>query len=402
MQSRQEGQKYNIVCLSNQIWDYPLWTNKKHVMKRLSEQGHNVIFVDPPINTGFLFFKHVKAGKWNLKRILEWTYKDENITVFSPLNFFPAFEFLSKMHAQLISDLSTKKFDKNLKTILWVYHVEIAGIKNYIDKISHDVLVYDCVDNYPAFPKYDTLEKKEKVIKQEEFLAKQADIVFATAPGLMDKLKKYNTNVHFMPNVGDFDKFVTSQNYKKDLPEEIRNLKRPIIGYTGAVDEYKFDAQLVKKLAKDYPNYTFVIIGPLALKDREASAQDIGLGDLENVVFLKSKPYSEIHKYFAGFDSFIIPYQLNDYTVGGCFPVKFHDALATGLPVVVTDLPAYAPFEDVSYISKSYNEFSQNIRKSLEEDNEQRIKQRQWVAKDNNWDGKVSKMLALINELTNK
>ncbi len=95
---------------------------------------------------------------------------------------------------------------------------------------------------------------------------------------------------------------------------------------------------------------------------------------------------------------FIIPYVLNDYTVGGCFPVKFHDGLAAGLPVVVTDLPAYLPFKDVSYISKTFEEFSNNIEKALKEDSPEKIKARQQVAKENNWDGKVAKMLSLIKE----
>ena len=83
--------------------------------------------------------------------------------------------------------------------------------------------------------------------------------------------------------------------------------------------------------------------------------------------------------------------------MGGCFPVKFHDVLAAGLPVVVTDLPAYRPFGDVCYISKGYNEFSQNVRRAIEENSPEKVKQRQDVAKDNNWDGKVAKMLSLIS-----
>jgi len=59
---------------------------------------------------------------------------------------------------------------------------------------------------------------------------------------------------------------------------------------------------------------------------------------------------------------FIIPYQINDYTVGGCFPVKFHDALSAGLPVVVTDLPAYAPLK--TFVT--FPEVTTSFRKMLE------------------------------------
>jgi len=279
--------------------------------------------------------------------------------------------------------------------------VEIAGLESYLKYIEHDFLVYDCVDNYSGFPKYNTPEKKEAINKKEQNLAMRANVVFSTAPGLVEKLKKFNSNVYFTPNVGDYPKFFGIKEKIKVFPEDIKSVPHPIVGFYGAVDDYKFDKDLMKKIVTDYPKYSFVIIGPIALKDREGSLEELGLGGLPNLYFLGTKQFSEIHKYVAAFDATIIPYRLNDYTVGGCFPVKFHEGLAAGLPTIVTDLPAYAPFADVCYIAKSYNEFSQNIRKSLEEDNEQRIKQRQWVAKDNNWDGKVSKMLALINELTN-
>lgn len=390
-------EKLNIICLSNQLWDYPLWTNKKHVMTRMAKLGHNVLFVDPPINTGRLFLRQILKKKWSIKRLVRGFYKDEGVMIYSPLDFAPTHNLLAKKHSSKINSISKKIFDKKRKTLLWVYHMEIEGLNDYIKQVSHDFLVYDCVDNYAGFPKYNTPEKKERVMSVEQSLARRANIVFTTAPYLYDRLKKFNENTFYTPNVGDFEKFRNTLKIKT-LPEEIKNIPRPVIGYTGAVDEYKFDFDLFKKIVKDYPRYSFVIIGPLALKDKEASLHSLGLAGFSNVYFLGSKRYSEIQNYMAAFDEVIIPYQLNDYTVGGCFPVKFHDSLAAGFPVVVTDLPAYRPFEEVCYISKSYNEFSHNIRKALEENNILKFNQRQQVAKKNNWDGKVENMLNLIYE----
>ncbi|OGC69765.1 hypothetical protein A2415_04795 [candidate division WWE3 bacterium RIFOXYC1_FULL_39_7] len=392
-----QNEKYNIICFSNQLWDYPLWTNKKHVMTRLAEQGHSVVFVDPPINTGRLFLRQVLNKKWSLRRLLTWEYSEGTVKIISPLNFLPFYNFLSKIHAWKIRQISGRWFTKKQRTVMWIYNVEIPGIDNYIKSIQHDLLIYDCVDNYAGFPKYDTKEKKAAVNKQEEILARRADIVFATAPGLVDKLSKYNTNIHYTPNVGDYELFQNSRNNKQNIPDDLKSIPKPVIAFTGAIDEYKFDRSLMRKVASAYPNYSIVIIGPIALKDREGTIEEIGMADLGNVYFLGTKPYKKMPDYFAGFDVYIIPYQLNDYTVGGCFPVKFHEGLAAGLPVVVTDLPAYQPFEDVCYISKSHNEFVQNIRLALEEDNDVRIKERQKVAKENSWTGKVSNLLELID-----
>jgi len=221
--------------------------------------------------------------------------------------------------------------------------------------------------------------------------------VFATTPLLVNKLSNFNKRVFFTPNVGDYDKFKDSKKLKDQVPADLLEISRPRVGFTGALDEYKFDTKLMEKVACDNPDVSFVLIGQMALKDKEAAEGDTSLTHLENVYLMGSRPYDILHLYYAGFDAAIIPYQLNDYTVGGCFPVKFHDSLAAGLPTIVTDLPAYAPFKDVSYISKTYDEFSANVKKALEEDNSRRVKARQAVAKDNSWEGKVQKMLEYIN-----
>lgn len=396
-----ETTKYNIICFSNQLWDFPSWTNKRHVMMRLGKMGHNVLFVDPPINAGRVFLKQIRKGNWNLSRIISKTKLDldSNVLVYTPINLIPKPSITSKFHIKKINKVS-KSFDPSLKTILWVYHVQLPHLADYIRDLDFDFLIYDCVDNYSAFPQPNsafaaTIDSKT-LVTQEDYLASNANIVFASAPGLVDKMKKYNDKVYFTPNVGDYEKFKDIYKFKDEIPHDLKDIKRPRIGFTGALDDYKFDYDLLVKLASDNPKHNYILIGPMALKDQEASKTIDKFKGLDNIYVLGSREYKEIHKYFAGFDAYIIPYVLNDYTVGGCFPVKFHDALAGGLPVVVTDLPAYLPFADVCYISKTHEEFSKNVRIALEEDSIEKVKARQIVAKENNWDGKVSKMLDLI------
>jgi hypothetical protein len=396
-------QNYNIICLSNQLWDFPLWTNKRHVMGRMPKLGNNVLFVDPPINTGFVFLKYLLNGTWSIKRLITQRKKTkEGVEVYSPLNMHTFYNYLSLKHAQRIDKIASQIFDKNKKTILWIYHVETTGLENYLKNIKHDFLVYDCVDNYEAFPKYNTPEKRKVVADQEKLLATRANIVFATTPGLVEKLKKYNPNTHFTPNVGDYERFFDIKNKNLEIPEVLKDIKHPIIAFTGAVDEYKFDRELFKKVALDYPAYSFAILGPMALKDRKSSKKELGFDKLDNVHLLGTVDFTEEPKYDAQFDVMIIPFQLNDYTVAGCFPVKFFNYLAAGAPVVVTDLPSYSPFSDVCYISRNPNEFSQNIRRALEEDSPEKIIQRQQASKENTWDGKVSTMLSLIDNSMSK
>lgn len=394
---------YNIICLSNQLWLKDYWTNKSHVMSRLSRLGHKVLFVEPPINTGNIFVRQVLDGAWSVKRLVTQTKIEptSGVLIYSPLNVVPSIKLTNRWHINHIKKLATRQFDPARKTLLWVYHVQLKGLMDYIDALPHDLLIYDCVDNYLGFPentsRYSTTVLKKDLPAQEEALTKRADLVFATAPGLVDRLAKLNPKTHFTPNVGDYEKFKDAKTIQ-NLPDDMIRIKKPVVGFTGALDEHKFDLDLLKKLATELPNVSFVLIGSLVRKGKAATKESLGLGNFTNVHLLGTRPYDVIPAYYGAFDAFIIPYQLNDLTVGGCFPVKFHDALAAGLPVVVTDMPVYTLFKEVCYISKSHQEFVDNVKRALAEDSQAKIRARQEVAKQNNWDGKVEKLLDLVNQ----
>jgi len=397
------SEKYNIICFSNQLWDYPNWTNKKHVMTRLGKMGHKIIFVDPPINFGRVFLRQIQKGYWTFLRFLIGYKKEGNVMVYTPIKYYLFSKFSTFLFSEKINNLAQGFFNKKNKTLLWVYNVEIENLEEYLSQVKRDFLIYDCVDYYAGFPRYETREQKEAFLETEKKLTENSDLVFATAPGLVDRLKKINKDTFYTPNVGDFEMFHNIKDkYKNDKPKELKSLTGPIVGYIGALDSYKFDYELLKKSAVTYPEYNFVIIGDIALKDREGSLKELGLDNLSNVHFLGSIPFVKTPKYMAHFDCELIPYVYNDYTIGGCFPVKFFNTLSAGIPSIVTDLPVFAMYKNVAYISKTHDDFVNNIGKALSENSLTKINERISVAKENTWDSKVSNMLSIINSHLHK
>jgi len=397
------NEKYNIICFSNQLWDYPNWTNKRHVMTRLAKMGHKIIFVDPPINFGRVFLRQVQKGYWTFLRFLLGYKKEGNVMVYTPIKYYFFSKFSTFLFSEKINNLAQGFFSKRNKTLLWIYNVEIEHLEEYLSQVKRDFLIYDCVDYYAGFPRYETREQKELFLEIEKKLTENSDLVFATAPGLVERLKKINKNTFYTPNVGDFEMFHNiKEKYKNDRPKELKSISGPIIGYIGALDSYKFDYELLKKSAVTYPEYSFVIIGDIALKDREGSLKELGLDNLSNVHFLGSIPFVKTPKYMAHFDCELIPYVYNDYTIGGCFPVKFFNTLSAGIPSIVTDLPVFAMYKNVAYISKTHDDFVNNISKALSENSLTKINERISVAKENTWDAKVSNMLSIINSHIHK
>jgi hypothetical protein len=389
--------KYNIICFSNQLWDYPNWTNKRQVMYRLGQQGHKIIFVDPTINFGKVLLTQFKKGYFNLKRLLLGYKIEDNILIYTPIRFLLLENFYAKFFSNKINNLANNHLNLNSKTVMWVYDVELPELQVYLDNVKRDFLIYDCVDYYAGFPRYQSKEAKEKILTIEKNLAQSSDIVFATAPGLVDRLKRYNSKTYYTPNVGDFELFHNcKERFKDEVPEKLKNLKHPIIGYIGATDSYKFDYMLLKEAALKLPDYSFVIIGGSGLKDTESSLADLKLENIPNIHFLGTIPFIETPKYMAHFDVDLIPYVLNDYTIGGCFPVKFFNSMSAGIPSVVTNMPVFTLYKDITYISKTYDEFIINIKKAIEENNIQKISERVTIAKQNTWDLKVANMSGII------
>jgi hypothetical protein len=72
--------------------------------------------------------------------------------------------------------------------------------------------------------------------------------------------------------------------------------------------------------------------------------------------------------------------------------------LAAGKPVVSTNLPAIDGFRHLVYIGDTPNNFCQRIREALEEDNIERIKERQRVANENSWGRRTMLIKRIIME----
>ncbi len=422
--------KYNIVIFSNQFFDQALKTNKWHVATRLALLGHNVIFIDPP--TRFKTMKNFFVGRLSLQRILSGVKKEkENLIVYTPMNLFnfkPFSAFNCLYHSKKISKL-LGNFDK-APVIAWIYHFDFPDLPDFLKTMNYDLMIYDVVDEYTAFPEYslgvrlnkgivamiqkldDVLKihlnqkgifGKDWVIERERWLAETCDLIFATAPTLVLKFKKILTElqkdlgiVYYVPNSGDYTRFKDSKRLSDQVPEDMEGIHRPRIVLAGAIDSFKLNLSLIEKCARYYPNYSFVLIGPKKVSDPNLNLSRFD--KLKNVYFLGEKVYEQMPNYFAGTDVFIIPYNLNDYTIGGCYPVKFHDAMSAGLPIVVTNLPVYKEFAQVCYIARNEEDFIELIKKALEEDSLARIKARQDVAKENSWEIKVANQLSLIEK----
>jgi glycosyltransferase involved in cell wall biosynthesis len=330
-------------------------------MSRLSETNR-VLFIES------LGLRQPTFQKKDVSRILRRLFSwikgprklSENLFVFSPLILpFHKYRLVRAFNKiflswQLSAVVKKHHFDK---PILWSY---IPNAVEFMGKWGEIVSVYHCVDDLTANP----LIPAEMIKKAEEAFLSKVNIVFTTSPALYENKKKHTPNTYYLPNVADFFHFNKAASSETSVAPEMKELPKPIIGFIGAISEYKLDFELIELLAKNHAEWSFVFIGETG--EGEKAADLDRFHPYGNVHFHGGRPYPSLPGYLKAFDVCLLPSRLNEYT-RNMFPMKFFEYLAAGKPVVSTALESIAQFREYYYPSRTHQEFESNILVALRE-----------------------------------
>ncbi len=393
-----------IVCFSSQRWRDSMWTNKQHIMSRVADD-HRVIHVDYGLRP---LVQYVAERAWHhpdelwppQKMLYDGVVQvDDNLHIgdsYSPIwagvfdHGHPIRDFFT-FDAKALMVKNFLRREEVDDPIAWVYH---PGFADAVERIDHKLLVYDCVDNYEAFPTY--RDDPDWLMAREEKLCRSADVVFCTSPALYEDRRRYNPdNTYLVHNVGDADHFKTALDPELEVAPEIAELDGPIVGFVGAVSDYKLDIDWVHRAAEARPGWDFVLIGPVGMADPGTEVGE--LEQLANVHLLGHRPYEELPRYLKGVDAAVIPYRINDYTES-VFPIKFFEFLATGTPVVISNLPALSEFYDAVEVARDAEEFVERCEVALDDDDDERRRRRIELAEEHSWENRVRKLMTRIRE----
>ena len=391
---------HEIICFSTQPWNDFSWTNKQHIMNRLSKDN-NILYVFKDGSFEGFILSLIRGKRHVLDIFKRYKRLNENLMTISPHVFYLGRYFrVFRAINNIIVLFSVKKWMKKLKIenpILWAYHPESSY---FIGKINESLVLYDCVDEYSETPAYNENKKiKEWIVKAETKLLKKADVVVATSEKLFSEKNKYNSSTYLVENVGDYEHFSKAALPETKIPEDIKGLKKHVIGYYGVISSYKVDFELLSYVAEKRPDWYLVLIGGIGIGE---SNTDISiLKSRSNIRILGGRDYSLLPGYVKAFDVCIIPYARNEYT-DACFPIKFNEYLASGKPVVSTALPSLLKFGDVASLAKDRDEFITYIENALAEKDPAFKEKRLEHAKKNTWEVRIGKIMALLESALQK
>jgi glycosyltransferase involved in cell wall biosynthesis len=217
------------------------------------------------------------------------------------------------------------------------------------------------------------------------------DQVFILSPALFEKKGQINPHTMYLPGGVDFEA------YSQPLPEpkDLAPIPRPRIGYVGSL-KWQIDWNLLLYLAKEHPEWSFVLVGPPS-PHPEIAAALAELSSRSNVHFLGGKPSSEMIAYPQHFDVCIMPYGANDYTKY-IYPLKLHEYLASGRPLVGTPIASLAPLSDVVSLPGDARQWSRAIADALTPPantlEQRQVRQR--FARQHDWEALVRRIAETI------
>lgn len=386
--------KENIICISSIDWDF-IWQGHQEIMSSFAGAGNKVLFIE---NTGARApgIKDISRIKNRLKNWFSGVrgirQVRDNLYVFSPLVLpLPYLRPAAWINSRLILRVLEKWFKvMNFSNpVVWVFlptPLSLILVNNFNCK----VVIYYCIDNFKV-----SSVSAQKIKKSEIKLLKSADLVFVTSKELYAYCRNYNDRVFFSPFAVNFNKFQEARLSDELPPQELADIKKPIIGYIGGVHKW-INLSLIKEAALKFNNYSFVFVGPVQT--------DISLlSGLKNVYFLAKKEHKVIPYFIKNFDVCIIPYLNTDYTKN-VYPTKLNEYHAMGKPVVSTDLPEIAYYnsenEKLVFVGKTSEEFIRCISDALlSADNIGLIEQRIAAAERNSWSNRIEEMSCLTEEI---
>ena len=351
----------DVIILSTADWDNPFWTNKQHVATELARRGFRVLYIES------IGLRRPTARRRDLTRILRRLIRSvraprrvhENIWVWSPL-VLPAHGSAlarrlnrSLMRAGIALAIKRARFSRGT---LWTYNPLTTDL---LSLSSFRAVVYHCVDDIKSAPGM----PREAIQRAELQLVQRANVVFATARNLAETRGRSNPNTYYFSNVADYEHFARARDPITIVPDDLKSLPAPRIGFVGAISGYKLDFELLRKLAQARPDWSIVLIGEVGEGDPWTDISRIR--GISNLHLLGPRPYRLLPAYLKGFRVGILPNLINDYT-RSMFPMKFFEYMAAGLPVVGTQLPALAEHADVARLTVTPEEFIGAVESELE------------------------------------
>lgn len=194
-------------------------------------------------------------------------------------------------------------------------------------QLGESAVIYYCGDDFSALAGVD-----HKIVNvREQELIKKADLILAASEKLTKRFPA--TKTQLLPHGVNYELFAKPAKRAADLPND----GKPIAGFYGSISEW-LDIDLLQATISRLPNWHFLFIGKTVIDISKLSRFD-------NVTLLGERTHQELPSYSQHWTVSLLPF-VDNPQIQACNPLKLREYLAAGRPIVSTDFPALADYQE--------------------------------------------------------
>lgn len=258
-----------------------------------------------------------------------------------------------------------------------------------IEKVARRGLIYYCTDDYSHWPDAD----RESLVEADRAMTARADVVLAVSQALVESHSHAQVCEYF-PHGVDVEHFAAAQHAAARVPDALKSLPGPKIGFFGLIYE-KLDFRLLTTVAERFADASLAMIGPVDYCDET-------FRNLPNVHFVGRQPYAELPNWIAGLDVLLMPYVRDEMIAQSC-PLKLRECLASGKPTVSVDVAEVRRLMPHVRVAASADAFADEVARALEESKTSAaVRARQNAVRDHDWGTRARFLEGVIASLAAK
>jgi len=368
-----------IIVLPAARWG-PKWRPSNYVAKSLTRH-FQILWLNPAEEWRDVVRRGLRSDRPT------WSHPIPGLTVYDPEPWLPVVfnppavgRFLRRTRLRRARRALERRGCRKILLYLWRPEHSDA-----LAELPHDGSFFHIDDEYSFADDEVPIDPRER----ELILA--VDGVIIHSPGLMEKKGGLNPVTALIPNGVDFEQVSAP----RPEPQDLASIPGPRIGYTGYLKKH-LDWDLLEALALRHPGWSFVFVGG---EEPHPGLESVlrRLRALPNVHLLGEKATEEILAYPQHFDVCIMPYRRMAYTEY-IYPLKLHEYLATGRPVVGTPIRSLQGFSDVVRLASTEDDWSAALEEALDAEamSPPRVKARKEVALDHDWERLTDRIIEFM------
>lgn len=365
----------------NQTWN--------QVLRRLARRNR-VLYVPPPLERTEVFGSRFASGESGGGL----NHREHHLYVYRYPRLLPNF-YRPALLTRSIEAMRIRALRKTLRSlgakrpILYLLHPKF---RNYIGAFDEKMVLYHVLDEYTGY----IGANRERLGRDENLLLDKADLILCASPALAGSKAAKGRAVYFVPNGVDYDLIspAAATSAGRPIPHDMASLPSPRAGYIGRICD-KLDFHLLLEVARLLPGVSFCFAGPVHLLTGENRELFDGWAELPNVHLLGSKSIEDLPAVLGAIDVGLMPYEMTEEGKQR-YPLKLHEYLAAGKPVVSVPLPCFEGFKELVRTGRDPVEWASEIREALEDKSPASVARRMETAEKHDWERIVIRIDELI------